>query len=271
MEHSLDLATATTSLELAPFGALILSARGHLLFCNATTATLFHLTHNPAPGTARHALPEKLRSALDHKETFIELTHATQTQRLKCWQHVVPESNVEIFFFLDVTAQSTVYREKEALEHELARLTTRDPLTGLPNRNALLQGLEPLVSRSRRYNNPLSLIHLELKLPEESEQRVLAHVSQLLRDQIRWADLVGRWDKSTFLLILPETLEEAAKSLVDKLEVKLREISNRENSESFHGAAFSFGIASWNSGDDTARLLQRAAQSALNPKRGVAA
>ena len=138
-----------------------------------------------------------------------------------------------IHYYLDTTDQQNALGDRDRLHEELAQHTTRDAVTGLPNRQALLQGLEPLVSRSRRYHNPLSVIRLRIdnladidtEFGKGNSETALTAVSQMLKDQMRWADLIGRFDNDEFLLVLPETAADAANYLLEKLRQRLSDLT----------------------------------------------
>jgi len=63
-----------------------------------------------------------------------------------------------VIYYQDVTVQETLRSECNALEKQLQQHNTIDSVSGLLNQQAVRRGLEPLVSRSRRYDNPLSVV-----------------------------------------------------------------------------------------------------------------
>ena len=74
-----------------------------------------------------------------------------------------------------------------------------DSLTGMPNKQAILNALEPQVSRSRRYDNILSLIIVQLtnletlrsQIGNEQTNELIVACSHMLNDQVRWADMTN--------------------------------------------------------------------------------
>ena len=143
----------------------------------------------------------------------------------------------------------------------MEELKLTDDLTGLPNRRAISQALDLHISRSRRYQNPLStaLIHIDLRewngvQPLSSEPVVLA-VSRFLRDRLRWVDQIARWDENVFLLVLPETTEADARQLLEKI---VGEQQGMELPESVGDLRpqLTFGLACWRKGDDMRTLLR---------------
>ena len=266
MDQKLDITMATKALELAPFGVCVAGPNDELFYGNKTLFQIFQLDTAGQSGDLNQLT--SLKEAISKKEAYIELGSQDDAKRtIKCWHHE-NNGNTNTYFFLDVSEQKALYAEKAVLEDELSRLSTRDKLTGLPNKIALLQGLEPLISRSRRYNNPLTVIHLDVDLSNASDkENSLLKLSHMLRDQMRWADIVGRLNENKFLLILPETPEDAANILVEKLTAKISELKSAANLE----ISVFFGVANWTTGDDSRLLLKRAAENANQNKDASAA
>ena len=79
-------------------------------------------------------------------------------------------------------------------------------------------------------------------------------VSYLLKDQTRWADLVGCNHDGEFILILQETTQDSALLLVEKLTAHLKRIS--EDRGTPIGA--SYGITQCQKNDDAELILERA-------------
>ncbi len=105
------------------------------------------------------------------------------------------------------------------------RLATIDPLTGIPNRQAVLSRVEEELARAVRYGRPLSVILVDLdhfKRLNDSHghaagDAMLRHVAQLLAANVRSVDVAGRYGGEEFLILLPETDVDAAAALAEKL------------------------------------------------------
>jgi diguanylate cyclase (GGDEF)-like protein len=281
MDQQVTSAIALHALESAPVGIAIVDNGRTIQFINARLQTLFALENKTMQGQSVDSLPNAFREVLNETEATIELptTADGNTLHLKCQSRAYGEGRNAgtIYFVTDVTEQMHATHDRDDLASQLSRLTTRDPVTGLPNRQALLQGLEPLVSRSRRYNNPLSVVRLRINEldeldrahGEDSGEQAVVKVSHLLRDQMRWADLVGRLDDNEFLLILPETSGDDAKTLASKLEAQIAELRVEHNGDTF-SVTPRFGVAQWEKGDD-ANLLLKGALKSMQEAHGAAA
>ena len=168
-------------------------------------------------------------------------------------------------YFVDVTEIMRLKTECRNLKDQLENNSTADTLTGLLNKRTLLQALEPQVSRSRRYNNPLSVIIMQidtynahLKNVTPVTDQALTAVSFYLRDQMRWVDLVGRTQDNEFTLILPETNESDALKLARKINSRIQHLSLPDTPDVTIAVQARFGVAAWGKGDDTSMLLKKA-------------
>lgn len=261
-------AIAMNLVEKAPIGILVVADKTALL-ANTALCELLELEKNQLEAKPLDQLPAILvRVTKELREPF--LIPGDDKRKAK-WLRTTAikidaSANLLAYYVNDVTEEYQVQQETTRLRNELKSLTIRDEVTGLPNRQALMQALEPLISRSRRYDNPLSIIRLKVhditKLDSElgagGQDKVLLGIAHLLRDQLRWADVVGRYETDEFLLILPETPEIAAKSLIEKINTKLAEAKIPCDKGTSLPLNMVFGIAAWSKGDDAKKLLQRA-------------
>jgi len=269
MDQKLDIKMASHALELSPFGVCITGPDNELFYGNKTLFQIFNIPDDEQTNDLNTLT--SIKQAIESNEPYIEIDAASKDKKhtIKCWHHTSDkDGDSSTYFFLDVTEKKALFAEKTLLEDELSRLNTRDALTGLPNKFALLQGLDPLVSRSRRYNNPLTVIHLAVDTNNVDEHdNTLIKLSHMLRDQMRWADMVGRLEDDKFLLILPETPEDAAKTLIGKLTDKIEELNTNHNLK----IDVFFGMANWDTGDDARLMLKRAAENANQERASSAA
>lgn len=268
MGPALSSAITTEALSNAPLGLLILDRNGHIAWLNPTMEKLLDISGERLIGQNEGGTEPSLRNLLfsPDETQFLEATATRPARWLQAWRATPREAGGAIHYYADITELQNAVEDRDRLHEELAQHATRDSVTGLPNRQALLQGLEPLVSRSRRYHNPLSVIRLRIdnlgeadaEFGEGSGDAAMVAVAQMLKDQMRWADLIGRFDKDEFLLVLPETALDAATHLLDKLRHRLGTLIPMSSDGKPISLAAQFGAAGWQDGDDRAKLLRRA-------------
>ena len=165
---------------------------------------------------------------------------------------------LEVRYFIDITHQCALEQSQQALREELREHTLTDSVTGLLNQRGVMLALEPQVARSRRYNSPISLITLDVQGAGRHDM-LRKRVAQQLKDQLRWADLVGSDDHQAFILVLPETAQEAALRLAEKLHAQLVELLQHEFPE--HDISVVYGVTGWHRTDSATTLLRRARQA----------
>lgn len=158
-------------------------------------------------------------------------------------------------FFIDISKQVQLEQAHRTLSEELKQHTLTDSVTGLLNQRGVMLALEPQVARSRRYNSPISVIMMGVETGQ-GQQRMLVHIARLLKDQLRWADLIGCNDQHEFILVLPETAPEAALCLAEKLEQRLQELVRNECGE--QTVPTCSGVTAWRKSDSATTLLKRA-------------
>ncbi|MEX2480810.1 MAG: hypothetical protein WD928_08115 [Gammaproteobacteria bacterium] len=145
----------------------------------------------------------------------------------------------------------TFYERDHAFASHLAALVSGAATSGILNAAAIKARLEGEVSRSRRYANPLSCLTVWLPAGATTcDPGALAHA---LKEQLRWVDLLGCWAEDILLVILPETAEQAAASLTDKL----RDVAATGAAT----ASLEIGHTAWRRGDNAERMVRRALAS----------
>lgn len=277
-ESRLSLQIASSLLENVPLGIVISGDDGNIVWCNETVAKFLDESRDGVTGQPLEKITgSKLRPISEASDTvLVPGNESTPDRWLK--QHKVSLNgdggeNYTATIYSDISEISSLLAEQEKLIEQLNQLSTVDRESGLLNHRAMLQHLEPLVSRSRRYNNELSLISMEITNldnivdnhgPDAASQSVI-EVSRLLKDQLRWADVISRVEYNRFVIILPETGREAAVHLANKLSGQVSDLQvNFENTNI--GLESGFGVTGWEKGNDSVLMLRKANQALDNAK-----
>jgi diguanylate cyclase len=106
------------------------------------------------------------------------------------------------------------------------KLSMLDFLTGFYNRRFVEQHLEAEIGRAQRFDQPLTLMALDLNdfkeindtLGHSAGDRVLKYFSERLRKAIRGSDIPVRMGGDEFLVLLPECTPDQAELLLLRLQ-----------------------------------------------------
>ena len=254
MLEKLEATTLTDIMQSAPVGLLMLDENKTVCWMNETFNSMLgsraHLLHDKTVDQ----VSDPYRALFENESTVhIPATDTESELWLTCTSKQL-ESAGQVQFLVDVT--------------ELKEIRAMDDETGLPNSKALFQSLEPQVSRSRRYNNPLSIIIMRLTSLETLRNKysdnysdILVAISQMLNDQMRWADIIGRLSETDFLMVLPETHGDAASDIAEKIRERIEILDVPEVDIDANDITVNFGVAEWHKGDDVGLLMMRARET----------
>ena len=249
-----------TLLRHLPFGMLLIAPDGRILWVNDA---LCHMLRQPADRlTDRNvsALPTELQRLL---ETDPRLFTVDEGQHWVSRETFRDEQGQRLLVLTDVSHEEQLAAENARLRQQVEDLKLTDDLTGLPNKRAISQSLDLHISRSRRYQNPLSvvLVYADVTASDSveplSREPSLLSVSRFLRDRVRWVDQIARWDDRVFLLVLPETTEEDARALLEKIATEQQSLLLPQLPAEAR-PILRFGLACWQKGDDQRTLLRSA-------------
>ncbi len=113
----------------------------------------------------------------------------------------------------------------------LQKLALTDPLTGLPNRRAMDQLVRSELRRRTRYPSPLALALVDVDHFKEVNSRyllpggdqVLIGLGRTFISSVRTVDTVGRIGGEEFLVVAPETGNEGAEILGERVRTSVEE------------------------------------------------
>jgi diguanylate cyclase (GGDEF)-like protein len=138
-----------------------------------------------------------------------------------------------------------------------------DSLTGLANRRSAYLALAGMVARARRSRTPLTVIELDLdhfkavndRFGHPAGDALLTEVGAALTASLRGGDVPARVGGEEFLVLLPDTDQEAAELVAERLRSVIADLDESPDGRYVRA---SLGVATLDPGDvDGADLLRR--------------
>lgn len=162
---------------------------------------------------------------------------------------------------MKITQEKKLKAEKEA---------KTDILTGLLNRRAYYKISNSEHQRLQRYHRNFSVIMLDIDDFKEINDnyghyegdRVLKSVALIIKENMRASDYAFRLGGDEFLILLPETNEEQAYHLAERMRSEIENKKLQSNTYTY-GISSSFGIAQFRQNDADIEAVSKRADEAL--------
>jgi diguanylate cyclase (GGDEF)-like protein/PAS domain S-box-containing protein len=157
-------------------------------------------------------------------------------------------------------------RDVEKLRDELREQALHDPLTGLYNRRYLNEALHREVLRSKRNQQPLSIIAMDIdhfkKVNDTYGHKMgdifLQEVARVIKNHARGYDFVCRYGGEEFLLVLPGAEQNIATSRAEQIRGHCANIAIPHEGRDLH-VTISMGVATYPADDhDIERVIIKA-------------
>lgn len=167
-------------------------------------------------------------------------------------------------------------QQREALAQALAvnrELATRDELTGLLNRRAMLELMDMEHRRSLRSGRPMLLAEIDIdhfKRVNDTHghatgDRALQAFAGSVRASVRDTDVLARWGGEEFVLMLSDTRPEDARELLERVRQSV-EAMTIPHATGVLRMTVSIGLALHLPGDTVTFTLERADQALYTAK-----
>lgn len=156
--------------------------------------------------------------------------------------------------------------EVDVLQSALVSQAQRDPLTGLFNRRSFEEVLKRETARSKKINQPLSMLVLDIdhfksyndNFGHPEGYNLLQSLAALFQNSVRAVDVVARLGGEEFAILLPGSNIQLATTVAEKIRASV------ENSSDFRRpCTISIGVATTRGNGFTEEQLYQSADRAL--------
>lgn len=146
-----------------------------------------------------------------------------------CWGYMRKTDEAQVEATLKTVAtQTAMGLDREHLYGSIKKIGLTDTLTEIANRRFFDFILKKEINRARRYNQPLSLMMLDIDYFKKINDTwghqigdiILKELGTLLKQHFRATDLPARYGGEEFAVILPETNAVLAYTLAENLRAK---------------------------------------------------
>lgn len=200
-----------------------------------------------------YALADRLYTSRKEKEL-------AQAELLHAQQQLVDNLQASERKLEDLVERRT--HELLIKNHELEHLSVTDQLTGIYNRLKLHHRLSDELERCKRYNTRFSLLMIDVDhfksindhYGHDSGDQVLKAIADTLVSNSRINDVAGRWGGEEFLMIMPETDIQGAKTLAEELRKAISELTFTDN----FNVTVSIGVTQATDADTIKTIFNRA-------------
>lgn len=172
--------------------------------------------------------------------------------------------------------------EREQLRTELNKARKRakpnekpSKKLGLPKRDVLLRQIESEVERVKRHGSPLALALIDIdameaggdesQAPEVAKAALERYTSEIL-GSFRSYDMVARYNKDEFAVLLPNTDRENAMRALEKVRKRAKETHFSHKGRSYALPGFGGVLTFYSPGEDPMQMLRRADEAMVNLK-----
>ena len=206
---------------------------------------------------------EQSRRLIEAAKDHYDLVYRSSIDKLDAQKSLLDIKNNE----LDLARLELLAKNKE-----LQIVSTTDGLTQIYNRRKIIEIFNAEYLRVKRYGTVFSVIILDVdrfklvndNFGHQAGDQVLFDLAQLMKNNIRITEHIGRWGGEEFFIVLPNTSEKDGYLLAERLRLKIAAY----NFQVPKNITCSFGIADYKEdGSNEQQIIKRADTALYEAKK----
>ncbi len=204
---------------------------------------------------------------------FATIEHAVDSMKAGAFDFITKPFNFDHIKLTVEKALETKRLMEMAHEREFyKKLSNSDELTDLANYRSFSETLQTEIERATRYNRPLTVMMIDIDdfkacndtYGHLAGDMVLKRIAQLIKKNTRGSDFVARYGGEEFFVVLPETAEDEASVVAERIREEVDEYAfETDDGKPLGHISVTIGISSLPGKATTKRELVRTADAAL--------
>lgn len=196
---------------------------------------------------------EQSRTLLEQAKDHYDLVYHSSIEKLDEQKKLLDIRNKEL---------ELLKSELLVKNEELQILSSMDGLTQIYNRRKISEKLEEEFFRAQRYRTKFAVVLIDIDwfksindtYGHQVGDQVLFDIAQLMKENLRITEQIGRWGGEEFFAVLPNTNAEDGYTLAERIRLK---IANYRFEIDKH-LTCSFGITEYVENDGLDQIIKRA-------------
>ena len=244
--------------EILVLRRLTIALVGGLIFCIGICAYIFgHSVVSPV----RRLSKEAASVAAGNLDVDIPVTGLSEVSYLtQVFNHMVASLKQGRE---EISAANNSLLETNKVLH---RLSITDSLTGLYNRNHIMELLDREIARAARYNQPLAVLMLDIDYfkkvndtyGHQTGDIVMGRLAKSLQESVRECDYAGRYGGEEFLIILPSSNILGGAVIAERIRHNIGSLQIPAGGQNL-SVTVSIGVACYpDHGDDVESIVRKA-------------